>query len=75
MVDISPPVFPIGPLPRVAVKIRPPRTVLNFLLRTPTQVRVMQEWRMFSDYQKLGIVMPDTVLAHQNSPSQNCPQA
>lgn len=70
MVDIRPPVFPIGPLPFVAVKSHPFRTVLNLLLRTPTIVRVMQEWRVFSDYQKLGNALQDTVLAYQNSPSQ-----
>ena len=75
MVDIRPPVFPIWPLTRVRFESAPFRAVLNLLLNTPTQVRVMQEWRVFSDYQKLGIALPDTVLVHQNSPTQTCPEA
>lgn len=63
MVDIRPPVFPIGTLPRVRFKSAPLRAVLNLLLRAPILVRVMQEWRVPSDYQKLGIALPNTVLA------------
>lgn len=45
MVDIRPPVFPIGPLPRVAFKSPLLRAVLNLLLRAPTTVRVcMKCW-------------------------------
>lgn len=69
MVDIRPPVFPIGPLPRVAFKSPPLHAVLNLLLRAPYAVRVMQDWRLFSDYQNLGIALPDTVLPDQDSPS------
>lgn len=65
MVDIRPPVFPFRPLPRVRFKSAPLRAVLNLLLGAPIPVRVMQEWRVFSDYQKLGIALPDTVLVHQ----------
>lgn len=72
MVDIRPPVFPIGPLPRLAVKSHTPRAVLNLLLKAPTLVRVMQELRVFSVYQKLGITLPDTLLTYQKSPSQSC---
>lgn len=35
MVDIRPPVFPIGPLPFVAVKSPPLRAVLNLLIENP----------------------------------------
>jgi hypothetical protein len=75
MVDIRPPVFPIGPLPHVRFESAPTRAVLNLLLSIPTQVRVMQEWRVFSHYQKLRIAQQHTVLAYQNSPIQFRPQA
>lgn len=67
MVDIRPPVFPIWPLPRVAVKSHPPGTVLNLPLGAPAIGRVMQEWRVFSICQNLGIALPDTAMAYQNS--------
>jgi hypothetical protein len=75
MVDIRPLVFPFGPLTRVAFKCTPLRTVLNLLLRAPILVRVMQEWRVFSDHQKLRIAPPDTLLAHKNAPSHSFSQA
>lgn len=68
MVDIRPPVFPIGPLPRVAFKSPLLRAVLNLLLRAPIPSQVMQEWRVFSDCQKLRIALPDTRLATEKSP-------
>ncbi len=75
MVDMRPRVFPIQPLPRVAVKIHTLRAVLNLPLRPPTLVRVMHEGRVFSDYQTFRIALPDTALAYQNSPSPSFPQA
>lgn len=74
MVDIRPPVFPIGPLPRIAFKSPPLRAFLNPLLGAPILVRVLQEWLVFSDHQKLRIALPDTLLAHQNAPSLSFPQ-
>jgi hypothetical protein len=73
MVDIRPPVFPIGLLPRVAFKSPPLRAVLNLLSRAPIQVRVMQEWRVFSVYQKNRIALPDTGLATKIHPFKFTP--
>ena len=68
MVDIRPPIFPFGPLHRVAFKSPKLRTVLNLLIRAPIPMRVMQEWQVFSVYQKNRIALPDTGLTTKTHP-------
>ena len=52
MVDICPPVFPLGPPLRTGVSDPLPSAYLNLLSRPPVAARVLHEGRALSGYQK-----------------------